>query len=67
MIDESPERWSNLKRDIRDIQDRAEPGVQYKVLFLGEYFRGLKAGLTSGRHGEGWHNYSVSQIGVEVS
>lgn len=35
MVDTSPERWSNLKRDVKKLQEDAEPGVQYKVFFLG--------------------------------
>ncbi|ODN76564.1 hypothetical protein L202_05225 [Cryptococcus amylolentus CBS 6039] len=43
LIDESPERWQNLKSSVKDLQDAAPEGVSYKVFFLG-------------RHGQGWHN-----------
>jgi len=36
MVDQSPERWANLKRDVAKLQDEATAGVQYKVFFLGQ-------------------------------
>jgi len=36
MIDTSPDRWHNFKRDIARLQADAPSGVQYKVFFLGE-------------------------------
>jgi hypothetical protein len=35
LLDQSPERWYNLRREVKRLQDEAEDGVQYKVLFLG--------------------------------
>jgi hypothetical protein len=37
MIDESEERWWNLRRNVEKLQSEAEEGVQYKVLFLGMF------------------------------
>ena len=36
MVDQSSDRWANLKRDVAKLQDEATAGVQYKVFFLGE-------------------------------
>jgi hypothetical protein len=48
----------------------AEEGVIYKVLFLGTHhfqFRSQYAPTdSSGRHGQGWHNYAVELYGEEV-
>lgn len=52
IVDRSEDRWHNLKASVKKLQLEAPADVQYKVFFLG-------------RHGEGWHNYAVSQIGVE--
>ena len=45
LIDESPERWSTFATKIKALNENAEPGVQYKVFFLG-------------RHGQGFRTYS---------
>ncbi|KAK4685313.1 hypothetical protein P7C73_g4838, partial [Tremellales sp. Uapishka_1] len=34
LIDSSADRWRNLKKDVKKLQDDAPDGVQYKVLFL---------------------------------
>ncbi|ORY22492.1 histidine phosphatase superfamily [Naematelia encephala] len=52
LIDTSPERWNNLRRDVAKLQAQATDGVQYKVFFLG-------------RHGQGWHNFGASKYGVD--
>ncbi|OCF75050.1 phosphoglycerate mutase [Kwoniella mangroviensis CBS 8886] len=52
LIDESPERWDNLRKDVKKLQDDAPEGVLYKVMFLG-------------RHGQGWHNFGASKYGVD--
>ncbi|WWD16468.1 hypothetical protein CI109_100894 [Kwoniella shandongensis] len=53
LIDESPERWQNLKASVKKLQSEAEEGVIYKVLFLG-------------RHGQGWHNFAATKYGVDA-
>ncbi|KAL1406365.1 putative phosphoglycerate mutase pmu1 [Vanrija albida] len=53
LIDQSPERWQNLRRDVAALQASAEPNVAYKVMFLG-------------RHGQGWHNFAASKYGVDA-
>ncbi|ODO04556.1 hypothetical protein I350_05160 [Cryptococcus amylolentus CBS 6273] len=50
LVDQSPERWTNLKASLKKLQDEAPEGVQYKVLFLG-------------RHGQGWHNFGNAKYG----
>ncbi|KAK8861615.1 hypothetical protein IAR55_002438 [Kwoniella newhampshirensis] len=52
LLDESPERWHNLKASVKKMQSEAEEGVIYKVLFLG-------------RHGQGWHNFAANKYGVD--
>ncbi|ODN83924.1 phosphoglycerate mutase [Cryptococcus wingfieldii CBS 7118] len=53
LIDESPDRWHNLKASIEVLQNEAPAGVIYKVLFLG-------------RHGQGFHNVAESKYGTEA-
>ncbi|KAG8218971.1 histidine phosphatase superfamily [Butyriboletus roseoflavus] len=43
LIDQSPDRWTTFVNEIKEFNETAAPGVQYKVFFLG-------------RHGEGYHN-----------
>ncbi|WRT65747.1 uncharacterized protein IL334_002695 [Kwoniella shivajii] len=52
LVDSSAERWNNLRRDVKKLQDEADAGTLYKVMFLG-------------RHGQGWHNYGASKYGVD--
>lgn len=54
------------------MQETAEKGVTYKVLFLGMSTLLLPVLLqwpdrNTGRHGQGWHNFAVDQYGAEVS
>ncbi|WVQ78784.1 hypothetical protein IAT38_000875 [Cryptococcus sp. DSM 104549] len=53
LIDQSEDRWHNLKKSIAKLQEEAPEGVQYKVMFLG-------------RHGQGWHNYAAIKYTVPV-
>ena len=46
LIDETPERWENLKRDVAKLQAEAPADVQYKVFFLGEWGARMPWGRT---------------------
>jgi len=53
LIDEQDDRWTTFVAKIKQLNATAEPGVQFKVFFLG-------------RHGEGFHNVAESKYGSQA-
>ncbi|KAI9574378.1 histidine phosphatase superfamily [Boletus coccyginus] len=52
LIDERTDRWTTFVAEIERLNATAEPGVQFKVFFLG-------------RHGEGYHNVGEAKHGTK--
>jgi hypothetical protein len=50
LLDTSKERWTNLRKDLRRLNDESDGDTVFKVLFLG-------------RHGQGWHNVAEQHYG----
>ncbi|KIL58025.1 hypothetical protein M378DRAFT_112451 [Amanita muscaria Koide BX008] len=51
LLDESTDRWRNLKTRLQTLNEGAEPGAAYKLFFIG-------------RHGEGYHNVAEAKYGT---
>lgn len=51
LIDESDNRWQQLRDEVIRLNDEAEKGTSHKVFFLG-------------RHGEGFHNVAERRYGT---
>ncbi|KAH0840201.1 hypothetical protein J3R83DRAFT_1202 [Lanmaoa asiatica] len=53
LIDKRTNRWTTFVAEIKKLNTTAEPGVKFKVFFLG-------------RHGEGYHNVGEAKYGPKV-
>ena len=53
LIDGRTDRWTTFVADIERLNATAEPGVQFKVFFLG-------------RHGEGYRAFLSVYLGVVI-
>ncbi|KAF8138803.1 histidine phosphatase superfamily [Boletus edulis] len=51
LINDRTDRWTTFVSEIEKLNATAEPGVQYKVFFLG-------------RHGQGYHNVGEAKHGI---
>ncbi|KAL7410969.1 histidine phosphatase superfamily [Mrakia frigida] len=52
LLDESPERWSNLKNKVAELNASAPEGTSYKVIYFA-------------RHGQGYHNVAEVKYSAE--
>ncbi|CDZ98609.1 Predicted phosphoglycerate mutase [Phaffia rhodozyma] len=48
LLDESPQHWQLFKNKIAELDEKAEDGASYKVIWLG-------------RHGQGFHNVAAAK------
>jgi len=53
LIDDRADRWTAFVGEIEKLNETAEPGVQFKVFFVG-------------RHGEGYHNVGEAKYGTKA-
>ncbi|KAF9448759.1 phosphoglycerate mutase [Macrolepiota fuliginosa MF-IS2] len=52
LIDDSPQRWSNLKQKLRELNEGAKPGESFKLFFFW-------------RHGQSYHNVGKDKYGLQ--
>jgi len=52
-VEEAKRQWQSFEKYVRDLDEKTEKGVSYKVLFLG-------------RHGQGWHNVAETKYGTRA-
>lgn len=42
LLDESPQRWNTFQKRIRELNDAAPAGTQYKVFFFSRHGQGIR-------------------------